>query len=172
MCNNFSRGVKESLLKLDNHQWSVAWFGYCPKREQFQIHSLHRELTAYSQLLSCTIVDTKQSSGDSGCTIVLLSFPCALQWISIQYLQILWISCYCMLLFFLQRCLNWMTTLTNFNFQFSASDDLQLLMTSASGRHLLMRVFLMTSTSGDLQNLLSSEPLFFRCFLATHDSIL
>jgi len=31
---------KESLLKLDNHQWSFAWFGNCPRREQFQILSL------------------------------------------------------------------------------------------------------------------------------------
>jgi len=34
---------KESLLKLDNHQWYVAWFDYCLRREQFQIHSLNRE---------------------------------------------------------------------------------------------------------------------------------
>jgi len=27
---------------LSNHQWSFAWFGYCPMKEQFQIHSMYR----------------------------------------------------------------------------------------------------------------------------------
>jgi len=45
--------------------------------------------------------------------------------------------------------------LTNFNFQ--SSDDLQLLMTLASGRQLQIRVLLMTSASDDLQSLFSSD---------------
>jgi len=37
---------KESLLKLDNHQWFVVWFSYCPMREQFKILSLNIEIPA------------------------------------------------------------------------------------------------------------------------------
>jgi len=35
--------LKESLLKLDNHQRFVACFGYYPMKEQFQILSLNRD---------------------------------------------------------------------------------------------------------------------------------
>jgi len=32
--------IKKSRLKLDqNHQWSFVWYGYCPMKDQFQIHS-------------------------------------------------------------------------------------------------------------------------------------
>jgi len=30
---------KESFEALINHQWSFAWYGYCPMKDQFQIHS-------------------------------------------------------------------------------------------------------------------------------------
>jgi len=30
---------KESFEAWSNHQWIVAWFGYCPMKDQFQIHS-------------------------------------------------------------------------------------------------------------------------------------
>jgi len=29
-----------------NHQWSVAWFGYYPMKEEFQIHSKYRTKSA------------------------------------------------------------------------------------------------------------------------------
>ena len=58
----------------------VLWrnnFKFIPRIEEYQrSHSCS----------SCTIADTKQSSGDSGCTLVLLSFSNVLQRISIQCL--------------------------------------------------------------------------------------
>ena len=30
---------KESFEAWSNHQWSFAWFSYCPMKDQFQIHS-------------------------------------------------------------------------------------------------------------------------------------
>jgi len=30
---------KESFETWSNHQWSFAWFGYGPMKDQFQIHS-------------------------------------------------------------------------------------------------------------------------------------
>ena len=37
---------KESFEAWSNHQWSVAWFGYCPMKEQFQIHSTYGGITS------------------------------------------------------------------------------------------------------------------------------
>jgi len=52
---------KESFESWSNHQWFVAWFCYCPMREQFQILSLNRETPTYSQLLNSTA--TTKGSG-------------------------------------------------------------------------------------------------------------
>ena len=65
---------KSRCWSLIFHQWSFAWFGCCPMKNQFEIHS-HCEGTSlqascYSGavFLSCS-VDTKQSSGEGGCIV-------------------------------------------------------------------------------------------------------
>jgi hypothetical protein len=99
--------VKKSRLKLDQITNDllldlviVLW------RNNFKSIPCIEEYHCSHNCCSCTIADTKQSSEDSGCTIVLLSFSNVLQGISIQCLQIfLWISRCSRLLFFCNdRC--------------------------------------------------------------------
>lgn len=125
---------------------------------------------------SCTIADTKQNSGDSSCTIVLLSFSNVLQRISIKYLQHsseLAVA----LGFYSSAMISLIITTFNHFWSFQSSGfwwSSEPLMMSASGRQLLMRVLLMTSSSGPLvfitywlqtsclQNSLTSGPLFLQ----------
>ena len=59
----------ESFETLINHQWSFAWYGYCPMKDQFQMHSNWERTPLQTELfsLSCSR-DKKHGSGDSGCT--------------------------------------------------------------------------------------------------------
>ena len=60
---------KESFEAWSNHQWSFSWFGYCPKKDQFQtIPSLEEHWCRHS-CCSWPIADTDHGSGDSGCTL-------------------------------------------------------------------------------------------------------
>ena len=139
-------------------------------KEQFQIHSSIEEYQRSHNCCSCTIADTKQSSGDSGCSIVLLSFflrssvdkhPMPSN--SFEIVVAPGIYSFCVHRhennnFWQNLKLPVFQLLIIFSFWWSSEP----LMTSASGRQLLMRmllmrVFLMMSTSGDLQNLFSSD---------------
>jgi len=42
----FASASKRVVVGVDHYQWSVAWFGYSPKREQFQIYFLFGEQPA------------------------------------------------------------------------------------------------------------------------------
>jgi len=69
--------TNDLLLDLVIVLWGIN-FKFIPCIEEYQrSHSC----------CSCTIADTNQSSGEGGCTIVLLSFSKVLQRISIQCLQ-------------------------------------------------------------------------------------
>ena len=65
---------KSRCWSLIFHQWSFAWFGCCPMKNQFEIHSLSKGTSMQAKpysgavFLSCS-ADTKQSSGERGCTI-------------------------------------------------------------------------------------------------------
>ena len=65
---------KSRCWSLIFHQWSFAWFGCCPMKNQFEIHSLSKGTSMQAKpssgvvFLSCS-VDTKQSSGEGGCTV-------------------------------------------------------------------------------------------------------
>ena len=62
---------KESLLKLDNHQWYVAWFCYCPMRNNFKsIPCIERNSVG----AVVSLYNSRHGEWSSGCTIVLLSF--------------------------------------------------------------------------------------------------
>jgi len=80
---------KESFESLINHQWSFAWYGCCPMKDQFQIHSksIGTSLQAELLFLSC--------SGDKNLLVevvvvhfVQLYFVNAFQRTSVQCLQI------------------------------------------------------------------------------------
>ncbi len=65
---------KSRCWSLIFHQWSFAWFGCCPMKNKFEIHSLSKGTSMQAKpysgavFLSCS-ADTKQSSGERGCTI-------------------------------------------------------------------------------------------------------
>jgi len=48
---------KESFEALINHQWFIAWYGYCPMKDQFQMHSMWEGTLLQAELLSlsCSI---------------------------------------------------------------------------------------------------------------------
>ena len=65
---------KSRCWSLIFHQWSFAWFGCCPMKNQFEIHSLSKGTSMQARPYSGAVflswsVDTKQSSGERGCTI-------------------------------------------------------------------------------------------------------
>ena len=65
---------KSRCWSLIFHQWSFAWFGCCPMKNQFEIHSLSKGTYMQARPYSGAVflswsVDTKQSSGERGCTI-------------------------------------------------------------------------------------------------------
>jgi len=37
---------------LINHQWFIAWYGYCPMKDQFQMHSMYVGTLLQAELLS------------------------------------------------------------------------------------------------------------------------
>jgi len=43
---------KESFEVLINHQWFIAWYGYCPMKDQFQMHSMYEGTLLQADLLS------------------------------------------------------------------------------------------------------------------------
>ena len=43
---------KESFEALINHQWFIAWYGYCPMKDQFQMHSMYVGTFLQAKLLS------------------------------------------------------------------------------------------------------------------------
>jgi len=43
---------KESFEALINHQWFIAWYGYCPTKDQFQMHSMYVGTLLQAELLS------------------------------------------------------------------------------------------------------------------------
>ena len=59
----------KSFETWSDHQWSYAWFGYCPMKDQFQILPSLEEHRCRHSSYSCPVVDTKQSSGGGGCTL-------------------------------------------------------------------------------------------------------
>jgi len=90
ICWKIASTHKKSRLKLvDNHQWSFAWYGYCPMKDQFQINSLYegKFLQAELLLLSCCR-DTNRVVEEVVVQFVQLSFVNALDRISIQCFQI------------------------------------------------------------------------------------
>ena len=81
---------KKSRLKLvDNHQWSFAWYGYCPMKDQFQMHSLYEGTFLQAELLSLSCCrDTNRVVEKVVVQFVQLSFVNALDRTSIQCFQI------------------------------------------------------------------------------------
>jgi len=43
---------KESFEALINHQWFIAWYGCCPMKDQFQMHSMYEGTLLQAGLLS------------------------------------------------------------------------------------------------------------------------
>ena len=43
---------KESFEALINHQWFIAWYVYCPMKDQFQMHSMYEGTLLQAELLS------------------------------------------------------------------------------------------------------------------------
>jgi len=43
---------KESFEALINHQWFIAWYGCCPMKNQFQMHSMYVGTLLQAELLS------------------------------------------------------------------------------------------------------------------------
>jgi len=43
---------KESFEALINHQWFIAWYGYCFMKDQFQMHSMYEGTLLQAELLS------------------------------------------------------------------------------------------------------------------------
>jgi len=43
---------KESFEALITHKWSIAWYGYCPMKDQFQMYSMYVGTLLQVQLLS------------------------------------------------------------------------------------------------------------------------
>jgi len=43
---------KESFEALINHQWFIAWYRYCPMKDQFQMHSMYEGKLLQAELLS------------------------------------------------------------------------------------------------------------------------
>jgi len=61
---------KESFKALINHQWFIAWYGYCPMKHQFQMHSMYEGTLLQTELLSLSSRrDKTLCSGGSGCTL-------------------------------------------------------------------------------------------------------
>jgi len=81
---------KKSRLKLvDNHQWSFAWYGYCPMNDQFKMHSLYEGTFLQAELLSLSCCrDTNRVVEEVVVQFVQLSFVNALDRTSIQCFQI------------------------------------------------------------------------------------
>ena len=52
---------KESLEALINHQWFIAWYGYCPMKDQFQMHSMYEGTLLQAELLSLSCSRDKLS---------------------------------------------------------------------------------------------------------------
>jgi len=77
---------KKSRLKLvDNHQWSFSWYGYCPMKDEFQMHSLYEGTFLQAQLLSLSCCrDTNIVVEEVVVQFGQLSFVNALDRISIQ----------------------------------------------------------------------------------------
>jgi len=48
---------KESFEALINHQWFIAWYGYCLMKDQFQMYSMYEGILLQAELLSlsCSI---------------------------------------------------------------------------------------------------------------------
>jgi len=61
---NYQHIQKESFEALINHQWFIAWYGYCPMKDQFQMHSMY-EGTLQAELLSLSC------SRDKLCVVVV-----------------------------------------------------------------------------------------------------
>jgi len=81
---------KKSRLKLvNNHQWSFPWYGYCPMKDQFQMHSLYEGTFPQAELLflSCCR-DMNRVVEEVVVQFVQLSFVNALDRTSIQCFQI------------------------------------------------------------------------------------
>ena len=81
---------KKSRLKLvDNHQWSFAGYGYCPMKDQFQMHSLYEGTFLQAELLSLSYCrDTNRVVEEVVVQFVQLSFVYAFDRTSIQCFQI------------------------------------------------------------------------------------
>jgi len=43
---------KESFEALINHQWFIAWYGYCPMNDHFQMCSMYEGTLLQAELLS------------------------------------------------------------------------------------------------------------------------
>jgi len=47
-----SASKKSCFEALINHQWFIAWYGYCPMKDQFQMHSMYERTSLQAELLS------------------------------------------------------------------------------------------------------------------------
>ena len=62
-------------MKLVDHQWSFAWYGYCLWRINFKSIPCTREHFCRQSCYFYLVAKHDQSSGEGGCTIVL--FQCS-----------------------------------------------------------------------------------------------
>jgi len=80
---------KESFEAWSNHQWSIAWFGYCPMKEKFQSIPSMEEHRYRHNCCSCTSRHKIRVVEIVVVHFVQFSFFNVLQRISNQSLQIL-----------------------------------------------------------------------------------
>jgi len=48
-CQHIQKELFEALI---NHQWFIAWYGCCPMKDQFQMHSMYEGTLLQAELLS------------------------------------------------------------------------------------------------------------------------
>jgi len=153
---------KESFGALINHQWFIAWYGCCPMKDQFQMHSMYEGTLLQEELLSLSC------SRDKLCVVevvvVQLYFVNALQknkhLMALNPFELVVALLFHSSAILRRHWIHWTTCeslslhlLMNFSFWWSsasdelASDELQLLMT----RH-------------HFRSTLSSGAVLFRCF--------